>query len=66
MNTQVTKILQKEMSRKEFLAVMALAGGSALGLSNLIRLTTGKSLHSTLTGQQTMRHNTYGASPYGH
>lgn len=71
MNAQVTNLLQKEMSRKEFLAAMALAGGSVLGLSSIIKLTTGKSLQSTLggqylAGQQSLRTNTYGANPYGH
>ena len=66
MNVQVSKLLQKEMSRKEFLAAMALAGGSLLGLSSIINLTTGKSLQSTLLGgQQTPRAHTYGASSYG-
>jgi hypothetical protein len=71
MNAHVTNLLQKEMSRKEFLAAMALAGGSVLGLSSIIKLTTGKSLQSALggqqlSGQQSLRANTYGANPYGH
>lgn len=67
MTTQVATLLQKEMSRKEFLATMGLAAGSVLGLSSIIKLTTGKSLTSSLGGGLTQNHRSYGygAQPYG-
>ncbi|HET8709143.1 MAG TPA: hypothetical protein VFL85_02575 [Candidatus Saccharimonadales bacterium] len=67
MTTQVATLLQKEMSRKEFLATMGLAAGSVLGLSSIIKLTTGKSLTSSLGGGLAPHHrsNGYGMSPYG-
>ena len=44
--------MQKEMSRKEFLAVMGLSFASIMGFSNIIHLLTGKSLdrHANLSG----------------
>lgn len=67
MNTQVASILQKDMTRKEFLTTLGLAGASVVGLSSIIKLTTGKSLQSTLGGglASTNQHHGYGASPYG-
>lgn len=71
MTTQVATLLQKEMSRKEFLATMGLAAGSILGLSSIIKLTTGKSLTSSLSGGMTgglagQNHgHLYGMSRYG-
>jgi hypothetical protein len=53
--------MEKEMTRKEFLATMGLAVASVLGFSSLIKLLTGKSLHS----QFGMQHSGYGSSPYG-
>lgn len=67
MTTQVATLLQKEMSRKEFLATMGLAAGSVLGLSSIIKLTTGKSLTSSLGGGLAPQHqrNGYGINSYG-
>jgi hypothetical protein len=64
MTTQVNTLLQKEMTRKEFLATLGLASASILGFSSIIKLFTGKSLHAQL-GTPTRSHYGYGASPYG-
>ena len=61
MNAPLQTLMQKEMTRKEFLATMGLAVASVLGFSSLIKLLTGKSLHS----QFGMQHSGYGSSPYG-
>jgi hypothetical protein len=41
----VELLMQKEMSRKEFLGTLALGIGSIMGLSTIIHLLTGKSLN---------------------
>lgn len=64
MTTQVNTLLQKEMTRKEFLATLGLASASILGFSSIIKLLTGKSLHGQL-GMSAGSHHGYGASPYG-
>ena len=55
-------LLQREMSRKEFLATLGFGLASVMGFSSLIHLLTGKSLNSRLHGSSTTG---YGASPYG-
>jgi len=59
MNTQLSNVMGKEVSRGEFLGMVGLAAASIFGLGTLIRLLTGKSLegHRVLSG--------YGASTYG-
>jgi len=59
MNTHLTNLMDKEVSRKEFLAVLGLAAASIFGMGTLIKLFTGKSLesHNAFSG--------YGASAYG-
>lgn len=64
MNTHMHTILEKEMTRKEFLATLGLAAGSILGFSGLIKLLTGKSLHSQLGATQHSKYG-YGGSAYG-
>lgn len=56
-------LLQKEMSRKEFLMTAGLAVGSLLGFSTLIRMLTGKSLDASLPGISS--HHSYGNGSYG-
>ncbi len=58
-NTQLQGLLNKEVSRKEFLGISALAIGSVFGFGTFIKLFTGKSLgnHKALVG--------YGGSNYG-
>jgi hypothetical protein len=59
MNTHLSGLLDKEVSRGEFLSMLGLAAASIFGLGTIIKLLTGKSLegHHSLTG--------YGASTYG-
>jgi hypothetical protein len=44
MTKQIDTILQRQMTRKEFLGATALGLGSILGFSTIIRMLTGKSL----------------------
>lgn len=55
--------MQKEMSRKEFLIVLALGIGSILGFSSIIRLLTGESLDRRLKLGQNA--DEYGEMFYG-
>lgn len=59
MKQQINGLMQKEVSRKEFLGMSGLAVVSLLGLGSITKLVTGKSLisHSVNRG--------YGGSPYG-
>lgn len=59
MNTHLANLMNKEVSRGEFLGMLGLAIASIFGLGTLIKLLTGKSLegHHVLGG--------YGASVYG-
>lgn len=59
MTKPVAALMQKEMTRKEFLATLGLAGASVLGFSSVVKLVTGKSLHSTISSHG------YGGSSYG-
>lgn len=60
MNHQLSTLMQKEVSRKEFLGLAILALGSIFGFGTIIKLLTGQSLGSTkhLSGG-------YGSSTYG-
>lgn len=60
MNQHVSHLMQKEVSRKEFLGMSGLAIASILGFGTVIKLTTGKSLF----GNQEATKG-YGASAYG-
>jgi hypothetical protein len=61
MTQHLDSLLQKEMSRKEFLLTMGLAVGSILGFSQIIHLLTGK----TLSSHSSRSSSGYGSSPYG-
>jgi hypothetical protein len=56
MNKQLDTLMQKEMTRKEFLATMGLAVASIMGFSSVLRLLGGKS-HGSSAG--------YGSRSYG-
>lgn len=58
-NPHLSQLLDKEVSRKEFLGMSVLAVGSIFGFGTIIKLLTGKSL-STHT-----RTEGYGSSDYG-
>jgi hypothetical protein len=64
MTTQVSALLEKEVSRKEFLTMSGLAVASVLGFGSVIKLLTGKSIHSSLTPTQNVGSG-YGVSAYG-
>lgn len=54
-------LLQKEMSRKEFLLTLGLGTASIFGFSTIIHLLTGKSINSHLK----QRIGGYGSTSYG-
>ena len=60
MNAHLSNLMEKEVSRKEFLGIAGLATVSILGFGTIIKLLTGKSFdtHHVL-------HDGYGASLYG-
>jgi len=59
MNTQLSNLMGKEVSRGEFLGMAGLAVASIFGFGTLLKLLTGKSFedHHIASG--------YGASTYG-
>jgi len=59
MNQHVSGLLQKEVSRKEFLGMSGLAVASILGFGTLVKLLTGKSFTSNSSSRG------YGSSSYG-
>jgi hypothetical protein len=56
MNKQLSALMQKEVTRKEFLAMLGLGIATILGFGSLIRMLSGKH-DSTVSG--------YGSSVYG-
>lgn len=58
-SAHLNKLMQKEVSRKEFLGMSGLAVASLFGLGTVIKLMTGKGLsgHHIMSG--------YGSMPYG-
>ena len=61
MNKPLQTLLQREMTRKEFLVALGLAVASLMGFSSVIRLLNGR--HNF--GQSGKREVGYGAHPYG-
>ncbi len=59
MNKHLATIMQKEMTRKEFIATVGFGAASVLGFGSLLRMLTGKN-HS-LVGNS----GGYGSSAYG-
>jgi hypothetical protein len=62
MTKQLTTILQKDMSRKEFLMTLGLASASLFGFSTIISMLTGKSVGTMFNHRVT---SGYGSSRYG-
>ena len=61
MNAHLSTLLEREVSRKEFLGMSALAVASVAGLGSIIKLTTGKSFEQGFNAV----HAGYGSSAYG-
>jgi len=61
MNAHLSSLMDKEVSRKEFLGMSGLAIASILGLGTIVKLTTGRSL----TSHPQLSSTGYGASAYG-
>ena len=59
MNKQVSTIMQKEVSRKEFLGMSGLAVASVFGFGTVIKLLSGKSFGGKAFSSG------YGSSAYG-
>ena len=53
-------VLNKEVTRKEFLGMTLLAAGSIMGMGTILKLLTGKSLEN-----HRVFGDTYGSTPYG-
>ena len=60
MNAHVSQLMEKEVSRKEFLGMAGLAVASVFGFGTIVKLVTGKSLTS-----EGSRSGGYGSSAYG-
>ena len=65
MTTQVSALLEKEVSRKEFLSMSGLAVASILGFGSVIKLLTGKSVHSSFGATPQSMNSTYSSGAYG-
>ncbi|PID98703.1 hypothetical protein CSA80_05195 [Candidatus Saccharibacteria bacterium] len=59
MKQQLDNLMQKEVSRKEFLGMSGLAFVSVFGLGSIVKLLNGHSLLSSKASKG------YGSSPYG-
>jgi hypothetical protein len=64
MTTHVAELLQKEVSRKEFLGMSGLAVASIFGLGTVVKLLTGKSLSGS-AGKQISMNAGFGSGAYG-
>jgi hypothetical protein len=63
MTKQLGNLLQKEMTRKEFMATMGLGVASIMGFSTIVQVLTGKSLPGL--AQQSLGDSQAGRSGYG-
>lgn len=62
MTQNMSDLMAKEVSRKEFLALSGLAVASVFGFGGVLKLLTGKSLHTSLSSHSGIG---YGGSAYG-
>lgn len=60
MRKQLSSLMQKEMTRKEFLATIGFGVATLFGATTLVKLLSGKP-----AAQQQQAATTYGASTYG-
>jgi hypothetical protein len=66
MMTQVSALLEKEVSRKEFLTMSGLALASVMGFGSVIKLLTGKSVqHFGATTSPQLMNSAYSGGAYG-
>lgn len=67
MNKQLGVLLQKEMTRKEFVTTLGFGVASVMGFSSILKLATGKSLTAHGLQQVGSTNNSYGfgAGAYG-
>jgi hypothetical protein len=62
MNKQLSTLLQKEMTRKEFLATIGMGVGTLLGFGSIIKFLTGQQHNG---GQRIPVASGYGGGVYG-
>ena len=62
MNKPLDTLLQREMTRKEFITTLGFGMASVLGFSHIIQLLTGRSARRHLNRQVGFG---YGSTPYG-
>jgi hypothetical protein len=65
MTAQVSELLQKEVSRKEFLGMSGLAVASIFGFGSVVKLLTGKSVTTTVMGGNQRMMSGYSSGAYG-
>lgn len=65
MTQHVSDLLQKEVSRKEFLGMSGLAVASIFGFGSVIKLLTGKSVTTSLQHSQPVMSSGYSTGAYG-
>jgi hypothetical protein len=65
MTTQVSALLEKEVSRKEFLTMSGLAVASIMGFGGVVKLLTGKSVHGMGTATPRLMNAGYSTGAYG-
>ena len=63
MKQQLSTIMQKEVSRKQFLGMSGLAVASVFGLGGVLKIFSGQSLLGNNSGSGSG--SGYGGSPYG-
>jgi hypothetical protein len=64
MTKPLQSLLQKEISRKEFIATLGFGIASLIGISNVVQSLTGRSMAPSFM-QSKQQSSGYGSSPYG-
>lgn len=62
MNKPINALMEKEVTRKEFLAMLGFGVASVLGFSNILNFLNGKHLENHTSHSSTVG---YGSMPYG-
>lgn len=65
MTKHLEKLMEKEMTRKEFIATLGFGMASLFGMSAILRLLTGQSADSHLQRRLGGNSYGYGGGPYG-